>query len=158
MNNNQYIKSLLDKYWEGETSLSEEQALKDYFKSGHVADHLKEYQGLFDFYSLEASKVSSIDMKKLLDKQSSNHSAKIRPLRGWLVSVAAAVTLLVSAVWLYNQKETLVSEDYVYEVEDPEEALEITKDALAFLSIKFDESSKTINTNVQKIKAARKFK
>ena len=41
------IESLLDSYFEGETSLDQENILRDYFSSANVAPHLMAYQDLF---------------------------------------------------------------------------------------------------------------
>ena len=41
------IESLLDFYFEGETSLDQEKILRNYFSSANVAPHLMAYQGLF---------------------------------------------------------------------------------------------------------------
>ena len=40
------IEQLLEKYFEGETSIDEEQALKDYFNSENVAPHLEMHKPL----------------------------------------------------------------------------------------------------------------
>ena len=41
------IVDLLEKYWEGTSSLQEEQELKDYFAKEQVSPELKEYQPFF---------------------------------------------------------------------------------------------------------------
>ncbi|MDR2805105.1 MAG: hypothetical protein LBB85_05585 [Dysgonamonadaceae bacterium] len=41
------IKQLLERYWQCETSIEEEQWLKDFFSSESVPDALKKYQTLF---------------------------------------------------------------------------------------------------------------
>jgi N-acetylneuraminic acid mutarotase len=41
------VEQLLEAYFDANTTLEEEKALKDYFKSGDVEDHLKVYQSLF---------------------------------------------------------------------------------------------------------------
>jgi len=41
------IEQLLDAYFEANTTLEEENVLKDYFKSGDVEEHLRVYQSLF---------------------------------------------------------------------------------------------------------------
>ena len=44
------IKGILDRYWEGETSLKEEQLLKTYFNSNQVAKELESFRPLFVYY------------------------------------------------------------------------------------------------------------
>ncbi|WP_235293163.1 hypothetical protein [Portibacter lacus] len=45
---------LLEKYFEGETTIAEEQRLKHYYKHGDVADEHKQYADLFAFFQEEA--------------------------------------------------------------------------------------------------------
>jgi hypothetical protein len=52
----QQIEALLAKYWECETSLSEERLLKAYFKQSNIPPHLQVYQAQFAYY--EQSKPS----------------------------------------------------------------------------------------------------
>ena len=44
------INELLAKYWEGETSLAEEQELRVYFREGQVPENLKETAALFRYF------------------------------------------------------------------------------------------------------------
>ena len=45
------MEALLEKYFEGETSIAEENELKDYFSSSNVAPHLEQYQSfIWIFY------------------------------------------------------------------------------------------------------------
>jgi hypothetical protein len=41
------VKQLLQRYFNGESTLAEERLLEKYFQSGDVADELKEYTGFF---------------------------------------------------------------------------------------------------------------
>jgi len=45
------IEQLLNKYLEGETSLTEEQTLQEFFNSSQVPSHLLSYQPLFNYFS-----------------------------------------------------------------------------------------------------------
>jgi hypothetical protein len=50
------IKELLDKYFEGETSLEDEKILRGYFSSPNMVDkRLKAYAPLFQFFDVEAT-------------------------------------------------------------------------------------------------------
>ena len=49
------ITSLLEKYFDGTTSLQEETQLKNYFSSNDVDPKLVQYKPLFEFWEEEAS-------------------------------------------------------------------------------------------------------
>ncbi|MFT5802680.1 MAG: hypothetical protein ACI956_002501, partial [Nonlabens sp.] len=42
------VKSLLEKYWKGESTLEEEEELRDYFKQETIAAELEQYRSLFN--------------------------------------------------------------------------------------------------------------
>ena len=42
-----YIEQLLERYWEGETTLQEEAILRTFFSQPDMPDHLRKYQPLF---------------------------------------------------------------------------------------------------------------
>ncbi len=162
MSINSNIEALLNKYWEGESSLEDEAQLKSYFGSNNVHPDHEDYKDLFVFFGEESGLTSSLNLEsgtKLLN--STTPVAKTISLTRRLMSVAAIGIVLFSAFWLYQSTEDNIkgtNSAYVHEVEDAEEALRITKDALAFLSVKFDKSSNTIHDNVKKIKAVNSIK
>ena len=89
------IEQLIEKYLNAETSLQEEQSLKNYFTSGNVAPHLQEYSYLFSYFKASSAdtftKTIRLETKK---PQKKNYK--------WL-SVAASIALLFSV--FVGQKE-----------------------------------------------------
>lgn len=86
------IDTLLDKYFEGETSLQEEEILRTYFTGNGVADKHKQYCPIFSCFAEmrteEEDKVrTSYDVKK---------HRKLRPYI-W-VGVAACIMLLIGGI------------------------------------------------------------
>ncbi|HNW73609.1 MAG: hypothetical protein PHP04_06250 [Bacteroidales bacterium] len=47
------IEDLLEKYFEGNTTLSEEQSIRDFFREPDVPQHLLKYESLFKFFESE---------------------------------------------------------------------------------------------------------
>ena len=43
-----YIEQLLERYWQGETTLQEEAILRNFFSQPDIPEHLRTYQPLFD--------------------------------------------------------------------------------------------------------------
>lgn len=114
------IKQLLEKYLEGETSLKEEQTLKQYFSSGKVAPELEEYKLLFGFFKEERQQVPS---QKVQLKTQKSHKRKYLRWTG----VAAAVAIIVS-VFLFRPEPT--QQKQWNEIKDPQLALKRTKQVL----------------------------
>ena len=85
------IESLLDSYFEGETSLDQENILRDYFSSDNVAPHLMVYQGLFVGLKNAQKEVSK---REVSHPQTSTNSG-----RWWLI-IAASVVILLGVVGL----------------------------------------------------------
>ena len=89
---------LIEKYFNGETSTSEEMQLRQYFRSQEVADDLKPYKSLFAYIDEEANQhkmtVSRIDSKKAF-------SIKQKILY-FITATAACIATLLS-INLFNQ-------------------------------------------------------
>jgi len=88
------IENLLEKYLAAETTLKEENVLKNYFSQENVPSHLEEYKSMFNFFTNSSLEVSS---KSISLPENKNRSILIK----WL-SVAAAVVFLVS-IYSVNQ-------------------------------------------------------
>lgn len=157
------IDTLLDKYWEGETSLKEEEILKSYFKSGNIEEHHIDYSGLFEYFETQKSVVfpqDSIASNQSIPSEKV-HKTKIFTLKKILFGVAAASVLVFGALtvfqWVDDNKNQQQSAQVV-EIDDPEEALRVTKEALALVSTKFRESQKTVRENMEPLEKAAIFK
>lgn len=100
------IERLLEKYLNAETSIAEEQTLRDYFSGNNVAPHLEEYEALFCYFS--ASKNERFT--KSIQLKSQKKSWK------WL-SIAASVVLLVSVYTGYERKQEAEAEKLYQETQ-----------------------------------------
>ncbi len=96
------IESLLDSYFEGETSLDQEKTLRDYFSSANVAPHLMAYQGLFVGLKNAQKEVSK---REISLPQASTNS------RRWWLSIAASVVILLGVVGLQFSGNQMTSEE-----------------------------------------------
>ena len=67
--NTREIEILLDKYFEGESTLADEKALKDFFNSGNVPGHLKEYNGIFGYFEIEKLEKPDPDFEEKILKR-----------------------------------------------------------------------------------------
>lgn len=121
-------KTLLDRYFLGETSLEEEQQLRAYFKAGDIHPELAAYPPLFSYWE-QAGEIVAPKVKR---------SAVRRRLSvRWLTAAAAAAVLLLSLnTWIGppDTGSTIADAQPIdwskYEVTDPEEAVRILHGAL----------------------------
>ncbi|MBK7335936.1 MAG: hypothetical protein IPJ00_07115 [Saprospirales bacterium] len=86
---NQNIQQLLDKYFEGETSLEEEAALKNYFQGKTIDPAFQAFQPLFRYLDAERQTALSPSFdEKVLSRIQSERQMRVRRI------------ILPSPVWL----------------------------------------------------------
>ncbi|MEM1216706.1 MAG: hypothetical protein AAGJ82_13515, partial [Bacteroidota bacterium] len=88
MKNKKQIKALLERYFAGETTLAEEQTLRQYFTTEEVPPEWSAYRDLFGYFAAAETEKSTRDYASVI--------RQLRPRRRWL-SYAAAVLLLLAA-------------------------------------------------------------
>ncbi|MFC4479603.1 hypothetical protein [Flavobacterium chungangensis] len=122
------IEDILEKYFQGETSIAEENQLKEYFSSPNVAQHLEQYKPMFGYFSQAKEQKSTYE----IPLQSKKRNV------AWLSIAASAVVLLGIGTYFFmsEQKETtaVASQTELGTYDNPEEALKATQKALALLS------------------------
>lgn len=137
------MKELIQKYWEGETSLEEEKELRTWLKSAPSTTENRQLAQLLSWYDQEATReIPHPVSPKPVAKASTDR--KIRPLT-WFAGIAAAIALLL-AFAKFSQPATPAMESpnlaYVDTYEDPEEALAAAEQALLLLSTKMNATQK----------------
>ena len=80
------IESLLETYFDGNTTLEEESTLRNYFANEEVADHLAPYKSLFASLSVAKEEVSQRELQLPETARSS---------RGMWYSIAASVAIVL---------------------------------------------------------------
>jgi len=149
---------LLEKYWEGETSVREEEVLKAYFKSGKITENHVQFAEMFAYFDAQ-SQIKYNDEKEVESKP----EVKVIHFnfRKWISVAAAAVVLTIGAVFVVNNlKPETHTQQFanINEIEDPEEALRVTKEALALVSKKFRKSQESVRQNMGALEKASIFK
>ncbi len=141
------IHVLIQRYWNGETSLEEERKLKTYFNQAEIDSSLEKYTDYFKYLSIQASTTipSSFKFKK--------------PIRriNFSMQAAAAVLLLVVSMFFIQQskpKQTLAELKYEDTFQTPEEALAKLKEVLVRVSVSIDESQKITKGKIKKVEKA----
>ncbi|HEX9980669.1 MAG TPA: hypothetical protein VGB50_08920 [Flavobacterium sp.] len=115
------IEKLLDKYFEGETSIAEENELRSYFSSTDVAQHLEQYSPMFCYFTQSRQEKPA----RQIPLQSNKRNV------AWLSVAASVVVMFGIGTFAYfhnHQQQDLGTYD------DPEVALRETQKALSLLS------------------------
>ena len=129
------IEILIEKYFEGETSIAEEKELKAYFSSSDVAQHLEQYKPVFGYFSQAKQEqfTASIPLK----------SGKKQKRLAWL-SVAASVVVMLGIGFFAYQNTSEPTQENLGVIDDPEIAFKETQKALALIS-------KHVNTGIESV-------
>jgi hypothetical protein len=132
------IEIILEKYFQGESTIAEEKELKDYFSSPNVAQHLQQYQPLFGYFSQVKEQKSTQELESLARTGAAIPLQTKKRNVAWLSIAASAVVLLGIGTYYVSEKNTppVVAQTELGTYDDPEEALAATQKALALLSNK----------------------
>ena len=125
---------LLKKYWSAETTLEEEKMLRETLKAD-LSDGPE--QALFAFFEEEKKIVSNREFQK--------PTPQILQLKKFVFAIAASLVLLFAAVWTF-QMYNPTSPDVI--VDDPEVAMELTKEVFGLLNGKVEMSQQVLKENI----------
>ena len=118
------VEILLEKYFQAETSITEEKELRSYFSTQNVAPHLEQYKAIFGFYT---------DAKQ--QKFSQEMTLKPRKNKTIWFSVAATIVLFLGIVAFFMVNRNMpIPENELGSYDNPEIAFRETQKALALLS------------------------
>jgi hypothetical protein len=118
------IEILIEKYFQGETSIEEENELKEYFSSSKISPNLEQYTSVFNYFSNEKHQI----FEPILELKSRNRNSK------WMAIAASIIVFLGIGIYTYfsignsNQNQDLGTFD------NPEAAFIETQKALSILS------------------------
>ncbi len=135
------IGQLLEKYWNCETSLEEEQELRSYFNGTGVPENLKEAAELFRFFENERNRSlnEGFESEVMKSLRKSERSAKVVSMVRWVqvARIAAGLLVVVAAAYFVNKE---VEKKETGTITDPKIALEETKKAFMMISKSFNKA------------------
>ena len=160
-----HIRSLLDKFYQGETSLAEERELTDFFRDGQVPEELMADRELF----LAMERVDeSIEIPEGLEQRAKAdleriqaRTARVRRINFYSLSGLAAGLLIILSVYLGFLQPAQSNLDE-YAIEDPEQAYLETVKALELVSSKWGQATgelenlDRVNDGFQKVQTIQK--
>jgi hypothetical protein len=145
------IDELLNKYWNCETSLEEEQQLHAYFRGKEIPDQWKETAALFHYFDHQKKQDlndATFDAG-VMQKVKAPKQGKVVRLFYNSMRIAAGVTVLIVATFLVrNEIRKSTPQEMVDTYDDPKLAFEETKKALMMISKSFgsaENKAKKIN-------------
>ena len=106
------IEALLEKYFEGNTTLQEENILRVFFRSSDVPDHLKSYQEMFGYIAEQrVEQLNNPVFEHKLSELLVDEPAKILEISAlshrnrfvYITGIAATILLMVGLFFTYNQ-------------------------------------------------------
>jgi len=149
------VKTLLEKYWEGESSLEEERQLRTYFQQKEIAPELEQYRSLFSYFEAQQSISMSGDIKAGRFEMELEPKKKPTIIQN-LWRVAAAVALVVGSYSIYNNVIAEENKSIVWEdtFETEEEALAKAKEVLLLVSRKMKKGTDKAATSLGKMEVA----
>ena len=148
-----HIEDLLQKYWNAETSLDEEQHLREFFSREGVPENLNETASLFRYFEMQKKTgVNDISFdanlkKKLSSAEPTGKAIRFSPFSGkgaiQIARIAAGLLVVVAATFFIRQE---IRKAYPDEPEDtytdPKVAFEETKKALMMIGKSFNKAQK----------------
>lgn len=126
----QDINRLLEKYYEGETTLDEEKQLRQFFQSDQVPADLQSHAEQFRYFADARNEHPSLAFANQLASQLQPKEQPIRRLTSWSMQLAAAVTLLIlgfAAGMVYSNRWTGSANNADLAAGDPLPAVEMKK-------------------------------
>ncbi len=134
------IRSLIERYFEGETNVTEEKAIRDFFVDEDIPDDLKSIAPIFRY--MEDESVARKALKEIAVEDNRN-SRKISPLFKTLRVIAAVAAIALIAILVIrdqDKQDVLVNGNYVWvdgkRITDPEEVMRYAE--ISFQKIKSD--------------------
>lgn len=144
------VEELLARYWNCETSLEEEQALREYFANQEADGSRKEAAAVFGYFARErAQEMDEAGLKASLRKPLGVKQSKLMRVLHNSLRIAAGIVVLMVAVWFVRSEiRRSTPQELVDTYSDPELAFEETKKALLMISQGFgtaEQQAKKIN-------------
>jgi len=135
------IGQLLEKYWNCETSLEDEQLLRNYFNGPDVAEQMKDAAELFRFFEAERKRSleEEFDSSVMRVVKKTERKAKVVSMVRWVqvARIAAGVLVMVAATYFVRNELIKSNPAEIDTFSDPKQALEETKKALMMISKSF---------------------
>lgn len=155
------IQQLLERYFNGDTSLRDEAQLRRYFAGPDIDERLRRYQPLFRYLQAEQARTTSTDFDDNWQSPPAR-TAKIRRLGGprtWFIGIAAMLALALG-LWFLAPAPEVATEQTAgnaidwskYEPKSEEEAIRLTRTALIGAATHLNAGARQAAKKVKRVK------
>ncbi|WP_372948482.1 hypothetical protein [Mariniphaga sp.] len=132
------IKQLLQRYFNGESTLAEERLLEKYFQSENVADELKEYEGFFSGISALSEtgrdEELEVEIMDFILKNEPDKTTNKRWLWQMVTGIAASIIIVIGGVLFYQHEKEPFKDTF----DNPELAYAYAEQTLGYVSEKYN--------------------
>ncbi|MBL7838687.1 MAG: hypothetical protein JNJ75_00965 [Cyclobacteriaceae bacterium] len=140
------LETLIKKYWDCETSLEEEERLREWFRTHEVPERFKDTAKLFSYFDEQKQKATGDRFDKEIVAKVTSPGGEGISLWQTTLKIAAGIAVVAAAIFFVRQE--IQEKPDMATIEDPQKALEETKKALMMISKGFstaEEQAKKIN-------------
>lgn len=147
------VKQLLQRYFNGESTIEEDRKLEAYFQSGKANEEVAQYAEFFDGMNelsdtADDPTIEDEVMDYILENESQDKN-KYRWLWQTVTGIAASVIIVIGGMLLYQQDDQNFDDTY----ENPEVAYAVAEDALGYMSAKYNKGLAELS-NFDKLQTA----
>ena len=158
------VQQLLERYFQGETSLRDEAQLQRYFSQPEVDERLRQYQPLFRFLQAEQQRTTSTAFDEHWEAPPAKPEARIRhlgtPRLSWYAGIAAMLALALGLWFMLPTPGEVTTDTPVasaidwskYEPATEAEALQLTRQALGAAATNLSMGARQAVHNVSRVK------
>ncbi|MEE4197374.1 MAG: hypothetical protein V2I54_07000 [Bacteroidales bacterium] len=142
--NREKIKALLEKYYNGDTTLEEEEELRTYFNGTSIDQEFLPYRDIFIFSTHEIEAAEDIpefgdEILENINNHQNRKTQKNRKIINYTLSIAASISILiVSFFFIQNEFKNEHANSFQDTYENPELAYLQAKEALLYVSAKLN--------------------
>jgi len=142
---------IVKKYWNGESTPAEEQALLNSDLNGVKEEEKAHFETIKQFSELSLDTDFEV---AFLEKIATTEPLIKRLMPSVFLKIAAVFVLGLSLYFLYQPMQILEEPTEIAAIEDPQEAYEVTKQALLLISEKLNKAN-AVDVGLDKFEAAR---